>query len=212
MDTRGTMRQVLDYLHEAVPMAFRDAYLYDIAPQLGTRISRRLEGEYVMRANDFAFATKHDDVIAWHSTICQVNDCGPVEIPYRAILPQGVENLLCPGRHLSADGVAIDWLNLIPQCVGTGQAAGVAAAVAVADGSTAQEVDIRKVQDILVGQDVPLPRNAKFEAKDPSYRECVQAHQYGLYTDKAKLAREQREKGQRLDLDFQEKFNEPPKH
>ena len=96
--------------------------------------------------------------------------------------------------------------------MGTGQAAGVAAAVAVADGSTAHGVDIRKVQDILVDQDVPLPRNAKFEAKDPSYRECVQAHQYGLYTDKAKLAREQREKGQRLDLDFQEKFNEPPKH
>lgn len=72
-----------------------------------------------------------------------------------------------------------------------------AAAVAVADGSTAHGVDIRKVQDILVDQDVPLPRNAKFEAKDPSYRECVQAHQYGLYTDKAKLAREQREKGQR---------------
>ena len=47
------------------------------------------------------------------------------------ILPQGVENLLCPGRHLSADGVAIDWLDLIPQCVGTGQAAGVAAAVAL---------------------------------------------------------------------------------
>ena len=36
---------------------------------------------------------EHDDVIAWHSTICQVNDCGPVEIPYRAILPQGVENM-----------------------------------------------------------------------------------------------------------------------
>lgn len=212
MNTRSTMRDVLDYLRQAVPVAFRNAYLYDIAPQLGTRISRRLVGEYVMSTADFAYAIQHDDVIAWHSTICQVNDCGPVEIPYRAILPQGVENLLCPGRHLSADGIAIDWLDLIPQCVGTGQAAGVAAAVAVADGSTAHGVDIRKVQDILVDQDVPLPRNAKFEAKDPSYRECVQAHQYGLYTDKAKLAREQREKGQRLDLDFQEKFNEPPKH
>ena len=212
MNTRSTMRDVLDYLRQAVPVAFRNAYLYDIAPQLGTRISRRLVGEYVMSTADFAYAIQHDDVIAWHSTICQVNDCGPVEIPYRAILPQGVENLLCPGRHLSADGIAIDWLDLIPQCVGTGQAAGVAAAVAVADGSTAHGVDIRKVQDILVDQDVPLPRNAKFEAKDPSYRECVQAHQYGPYTDKAKLAREQREKGQRLDLDFQEKFNEPPKH
>ena len=39
MDTRATMRQVLAYLKEAVPMAFRDAFLYDIAPQLGTRLS-----------------------------------------------------------------------------------------------------------------------------------------------------------------------------
>ena len=107
-------------------------YLAALLEGINTRISRRLVGEYVMSTADFAYAIQHDDVIAWHSTICQVNDCGPVEIPYRAILPQGVENLLCPGRHLSADGIAIDWLDLIPQCVGTGQAAGVAAAVAQA--------------------------------------------------------------------------------
>lgn len=186
METRDTIRQVLAYLKEAVPMAFRDAYLYDIAPQLGTRCSRRLKGEYVMSANDFALGIQHDDVIAWHSTICQINDCGPVEIPYRAILPQQIDGLLCPGRHLSADDVAIDWLNLIPQCVGTGQAAGVAAAVAVADGTTVREVNIRKVQDILCDQDVPLPRNPK---TDPSYTQCCEEHEYGLYTDLAKQAR-----------------------
>lgn len=62
-------------------VAFRNAYLYDIAPQLGTRISRRLKGEYVMTTADFAYAIEHDDVIAWHSTICQVNDCGPWRSP-----------------------------------------------------------------------------------------------------------------------------------
>lgn len=208
MNTRNTIRDVLDYLKEGVP-AFRNAYLYDIAPQLGSRISHRLKGEYIMSTADFAYAKHHDDVIAWHSTICQVNDCGPVEIPYRAILPQKVENLICPGRHLSADGIAIDWLDLIPQCVGTGQAAGVAAAVAVNTESTAHDVDISRVQDILVDQDVPLPRNAKFIAKDPTYQELVEEYEYGLYTDKAKLAKEQREKGQSLNLDFQEKFNVP---
>ena len=147
-----------------------------------------------MTANDFAFAHQHQDVIAWHSTICQLNDCGPVEIPYRSILPKKVENLLCPGRHLSADNVAIDWLNLIPQCVGTGQAAGVAAAVAAADGVSVRNVDIAKVQDILVEQDVPLPRNQKFEKKDPSYRQLVEEHQYGLYTDMAKKAHEEAKK------------------
>ena len=97
-----------------------------------------------MTPRDFALASKFDDVIAWHATICMINDCGPVEIPYRSILPRDVDNLLCPGRHISADDVAINWLTLIPQCVGTGQAAGVAAAVAVADGTTAREVNIKK--------------------------------------------------------------------
>ena len=190
MATRASMREVLAYLKEAVPMAFRNAYLYDIAPQLGTRISRRLVGEYVMSTADFAYAIQHDDVIAWHSTICQVNDCGPVEIPYRAIVPQKVEGLLCPGRHISADDVAIDWLNLIPQCVGTGQAAGVAAAVALSQGTSLRGVDIRRVQDILVEQDVPLPRNEKFLSIDKGYQELVEEKKHGLYTKLAAKARE----------------------
>jgi hypothetical protein len=92
---------------------------------------------------------------------------------------------------LSADTAAIDWLNLIPQCVGTGQAAGVAAAVAVEEGTTVRNVNIKKVQDILVEQDVPLPRNEKFRAKDPSYEEMVEELQYGLYTELAKKARKE---------------------
>ncbi|MPW27349.1 FAD-dependent oxidoreductase [Alkalibaculum sp. M08DMB] len=200
MNTRNTMRDVIEYLREVVPVAFKNAYLYDIAPQLGTRCSRRLIGEYVMSTKDFAYANQFEDVIAWHSTICQINDCAPVEIPYRSILPQKIENLLCPGRHMSADAVAIDWLNLIPQCIGTGQAAGVAAAVAIQDGVSVRNIDIRKVQDILVDQDVPLPRNEKFEKKDPSYRRCVEEHNYGLYTDAAIKAKEE--------ADYIEKFRQ----
>ena len=190
IQVRDSIHRILAFLKETIPLGFKNAFLYDIAPQTGNRCSRRLLGEYVMSYKDFVFANKHDDVIAWHSTICQLNDCGPVEIPYRAIVPQKVENLLAPGRHLSADRAAIDWLNLIPQCVGTGQAAGVAAAVSVEQGCSVRNVDIRKVQDILVEQNVPLPRNEKFRAIDPTYEEMVEAHEYGLYTEAAKKARE----------------------
>ena len=201
INTRNTMREVLEYLREAVPTAFQHAFLYDIAPQLGTRISKRLIGEYVMTPDDFAFAIEHDDVIAWHSTISQLNDCGPVEIPYRALLPKRkeVENLIVAGRHFSADGIAIDWLDLIPQCVGTGQAAGVAAYMAVKEGKTAHDVNIKKVQDILVDQNVPLPRNKKFEKLDPSYKKLVEKKKHGLYTANAKLAKELRDAGKPID-------------
>ena len=55
MNTRNTIRDVIAYLKEACPVAFRGAYLYDIAPQLGTRGSCRLKGEYIMTVKDFAF-------------------------------------------------------------------------------------------------------------------------------------------------------------
>ncbi len=192
MAVRDKIRDVIDYMRTTVPLAFRNAYLYDIAPQTGVRCSRRLKGDYVMTPDDFAFHTTHDDVIAWHSTICRINDNAPVEIPYRSILPQKVENMLAPGRHISADAVAIDWLLLIPQCIGTGQAAGVAATVAIEDGTTVRNVDIKKVQDILAGeQDVPLPRNSH---TDPALTELCEKYEYGLYTAAAKMAREEREK------------------
>ena len=190
INTRVTIREILDYVKEVCPVAFLDAYLYDIAAQPGVRCSYRLQGEYIMTPYDFAFAPKFDDVIAWHSTVCEINDCGPIEIPYRCIVPKGVENMLCPGRHLSTDQVAIDWLNLIPQCIATGQAAGVAAHVAISDGVLARNVDIKKVQDRLVYQDVPLPRHP---GTDPSYQECCEEHQYGLYTEMAKKAHSNRE-------------------
>ena len=188
MGTRLKLRKVLDYYKTACPEIFKDAYLYDIAPQLGTRGSHRIVGEHVIGQNDWAFPKEFEDTIAWHCTVDTLNDNAPIEIPYRAILPQKVENILAPGRHISADKVAIDNVNLIPQCVGTGQAAGVAAAVIVAEGSTTHTVNVSKVQDILAGeQDVPLPRNPH---TDSSYMECLVEHEYGLYTEAAKKARE----------------------
>ena len=186
MMIRTKIREIIAFLKDNAA-GFDDAFLYDIAPQLGARCSRRLVGEYVMTPLDYATHKEHDDVIAWHSTICRMNDSAPVEIPYRVLLPQKVDNLLAPGRHTSADAVAFDWISLIPQCVGTGQAAGVAAAVAVEKGTTVRDVDIKRVQDILVEQDVPLPRRKDV---DPELTELVEANDYGLYTKLAKMAKE----------------------
>ena len=186
IEGRLHLREGIEYLKQACPYVFHDAYLVDVAPQMGARGSHRLVGDYTMTYDDFLFKKQHDDVIAWHSTMCALNDHAPVEIPLRALLQKGINNISAPGRHMAADKMAIDSLNLIPQCVGTGQAAGVAAAVAIADRTTLRDVDIRKVQDILAGeQDVPLPRN---DHTDISYTQCAQEHEYGLYTSAAQKA------------------------
>ena len=171
---RNSIRSVLAYCKEALPMFFKDAYLMDIAPQLGTRCSRRLDGEIFLTKQTFIDNPEYDDVIAWSATgYCDA----PIEIPYGACLPKKVENLLAAGRHISADQLAIGAVQLIPQCVQTGQATGVAAAVAIKDGSTAHTVDIKKVQYILSHeQNVPLPRQ---DNTDPQLVADLEAINYG---------------------------------
>lgn len=213
MNTRSTMRDVLDYLRQAVPVAFRNAYLYDIAPQLGTRISRRLVGEYVMSTADFAYAIQHDDVIAWHSTICQVNDCGPVEIPYRAILPQGVENLLCPGRHLSADGIAIDWLDLIPQWCGhrTGRRAWPPPWRSPTAPPPTGWISAR-CRISWWTRTCPCPATPSLRPRTPPTGNVCRPISTACTPIRPSWPGNSGKRASALDLDFQEKFNEPPKH
>ena len=166
---RDSIRSLLQFCKDYLPFAFRDAYLMDIAPQLGVRCSRRLDGELVMTAEEYNCATHYDDVIGWGIA----GTPAPAEIPYRCLLPKKVDNRICPGRHLSANVSTIGQLSMIPQCIETGQAAGVAAAVAVQDGNTAKTVNIRKVQSILCHeQNVMLPRQ---DNTDPAFAEELEA-------------------------------------
>jgi len=184
---RNSIRRIIKFCREYMPQFLGNAYLYDIAPQLGSRCSKRLDGEYVYTRLDIACAHKFDDVIAWHSVLPLANDGTPIELPYRCILPKKIENLLCPGRHLSADDVTIDGITLISQCVGTGQAAGVAAAVCVLEGTTTHNVNIKRVQKILCEeQDVPLPRQ---ENTDPELVRELEDHKYGTMSAIAKKIR-----------------------
>ncbi|NLV51644.1 MAG: FAD-dependent oxidoreductase [Clostridiales bacterium] len=184
---RNSIRRIIKYLKSVLPMVFKDAYLYDISPQLGSRSARRLDAEYVMTPLDMACANKHDDVVAWHSVVGMYNGGAPVELPYRSILPKKVENLLCPGRHFGADERAISCLYLVPQCIGMGQAAGVAAAVALKDGTTTHNVNIKTVQKILcTEQDVPLPRQ---ENTNPELVRELEEFKYGTMLESAKKIR-----------------------
>ena len=64
-------------------------------------------------------------------------------IPYRAMIPQGLANLLVPGRALSADRAIQSSLRVMPPCFVTGQAAGVAAGLADGDVRSVDTVQLR---------------------------------------------------------------------
>ena len=74
---------------------------------------------------------------------------GPYQIPYRCLIPQGVDNLLVAGRPISATHEAHASLRVMGTAMVTGQAAGVAAALAAASSGRTRDVDPERLRAIL---------------------------------------------------------------
>jgi hypothetical protein len=130
--------------------------------QIGVRESRRIRGDYQLTADDVLSARRFDDVIARcgapiedHSggtdTVWKyIPDSGAYDIPYRVLLPQGLENVAVAGRCLSATHEAHASCRSIAQCLAMGQAAGTAAALAAADTGGYRDISVRRLQESLV--------------------------------------------------------------
>jgi 2-polyprenyl-6-methoxyphenol hydroxylase-like FAD-dependent oxidoreductase len=151
---RRAMLKVHEILRRKMP-GFERSFILDTASQLGTRGSRRLIGEHVVTEKDVRSGVVFPDTIAMIPPFHVKTP--PKAIPYRSLVPVKVENLVVAGRCFSSDPFANDLLNLIPFCVAMGEAAGTAAAIAVADGVQPRCVDTGKVQRRLVEQGVWLP-------------------------------------------------------
>ena len=121
---------------------------------MGVRMSRTLAGMKTLMHQDFKAGTRFPDVVAvggaWGG------DHDEWQIPYGAMVPKTIDNVLASGRCISAELKMADLVRVIPICFVTGHAAGVAAAVAVKDGCKAREVDVPKVQKILKQQEAYL--------------------------------------------------------
>jgi len=72
-----------------------------------------------------------------------------VYIPYGALVPKTVDNVIAAGRCISMDLNSAETCRLIPACFTTGMAAGTAAALAVKDNCTPRDVNVGKLQGIL---------------------------------------------------------------
>lgn len=126
---------------------YEKLYLAQTAPQLGVRITRVLHGVETVTLDDLRAGTRFANVVAVGGS--SNGSHGPWQVPYGALVPRRIENLLAAGRCISAEIRMADLVRLIPNCFATGHAAGVAAAVAVKDRCRPREVDVAKVQKIL---------------------------------------------------------------
>jgi hypothetical protein len=133
---------------------YEKVYLMETAPQLGVRITRVLQGVNTVTLADLVANKKFPDVIG----VGGASDGKYQEwqIPYGALVPEKVDDLLVAGRCISAEMRMADVVRLIPNCFVTGHAAGVAAAVAVRDGCHPRDVEVAKVQRILRDQEAYL--------------------------------------------------------
>jgi hypothetical protein len=156
---------VCRFLTERVP-GFEHARLGQVSPILGVRETRHILGEYTLTGPDSRGETRFEDSIAADNSALDIHDpkggdvdfqsMPPYEIPYRCLLPRGVEQMLVAGRCISADHEAHARSRNMPACMATGQAAGIAAAVAVEEGVTVRLVPVGKVQAALHGLGMPL--------------------------------------------------------
>ncbi|MEO8023523.1 FAD-dependent oxidoreductase [Polaromonas sp.] len=147
------MASHLEYYRRHAP-GFEGAYMMLSAPQIGVRHARRLKGV------DAVLRSRWPDGVALPDEIGVTPAVSPkfpnISIPYGALVPETLDGLLACGRHVSCDRNSHGFMREIPQCWITGQAAGVAAALAVARKVQPRAVDVAALQQALLRQGVYL--------------------------------------------------------
>ena len=144
---------------------FENAYLMKMGAQIGVRESRRVMGKYVLTAEDVLEARHFDDGIACASYSIDIhNPTGTgtdirrlkkgtyYQIPYRCLVPQGVDNLIVASRCISATHEAHSSLRVMPIVWAIGQAGGTVAAMCVKGKISPVEVDADRLRKLLTEQ------------------------------------------------------------
>ena len=129
---------------------WENVYTSNSASQIGPRQSRLVDAEFVIGRKEIFEGVRFDDVIGWCG---QDGPHAAFPVCYRQILPKKIEHLLCAGRCLGK-GDTIDTVRLICPCFVTGQAAGVAAALAAQKGVAPRELAFPDLAKALDAQNV----------------------------------------------------------
>lgn len=170
IEARHQVETLIDFFHRELP-GLENCKLIDTAATIGVRETRRVIGEYELTLDDLVTGRHFDDVIAVagypvdihspSSTHGPFDDGIPptaneYEIPYRSLVPAVVDGLLVTGRCISATHEALAAVRVMPPSFAMGEAAGTAAAQAVANGSRVRDIDIDRLQEELTTRGVHL--------------------------------------------------------
>ncbi len=158
---------------------FEDMTLVATGALLGLRETRRIMGDYVLCLEDFKSRAVFEDEIGRYAYPVDIHPTTPdpkdyaqfreefktlrykkgesYGIPYRTLTPRGLDNVLVAGRCVSSDRFLQGSIRVMPGCYITGQAAGVAAAMAAEQDSTTRDIDVKTLQGRLKDMGAYLP-------------------------------------------------------
>ena len=166
MTGRKIARQFRDGLAEFAPEVFAASYLASTAALMGIRESRRVKCDYTFTLKDWQARREFEDGIGRNSYYIDVHKSNATEyprygkgeshgIPFRSLLPVGLKNVFVAGRCISTDHYAHGSLRVMPPCLVTGEAVGVAAGqIFKSKSPDIHNVDIQRLRNRLqeVGQ------------------------------------------------------------
>ena len=160
-------------------IGFEEMELAGTGSLLGVRETRRIVGDYVLDLDDFKRLSVFEDEIGRYSYPVDIHIAKPDKksydefhkefstlrlgkgesygIPYRILTPKGLANTLVAGRCVSTDRSMQASIRVMPGCYITGQAAGVAAAMAARSGCDTRSIDAGDLQARLKAMGAYLP-------------------------------------------------------
>lgn len=127
-------------------------FLLQTAPQIGVRITRLLTATSQLTNAAARSGKKFPDTIAVGGTYGSGSNKPGFAIPYGAMVPKKLDNLIAAGRCLCVDTPMVEDMRLIATCLLTGHAAGAAAALAAQDKCLPRDVDLVKLRKLLLKQ------------------------------------------------------------
>lgn len=162
---RELVRQMFSGVHYLQTHGYETYALAHVPAMSGIQETNQIEGLYRLTGRDVLTGRRFDDVIAQTNYFIDAEE--PVvdgklnlktidtyDIPYRVLVPRGVERVLVAGRAVSATHVAVTSLQVQPTCMAMGQAAGVAASISIEAGCALADVDVGLLQQGLREQGV----------------------------------------------------------
>lgn len=163
---RQQMDDIVRFLREFVP-GYENCFIVSSASLIGIRETRHFKGKYSITRDDIWQAKAFDDYVVkdayFNFDVHNITGAGLDEtgvqyeftqkkgytIPYGCLLPVKTENLLLCGRNISGTHMAHSNFRAMPICVGTGEAAGAAAAIAVRQNCAPSEVEPEEIRKII---------------------------------------------------------------